>query len=46
MHELAPGHGGDDTGHLALRHGTLDDLIDPAEHSRVEPITVAHAATL
>jgi hypothetical protein len=46
MHRIAPDHGRNDARHLAFRHGALDDLIDPAEHSRVETITVAHAATL
>jgi hypothetical protein len=32
--------------HLALHYGMLDNLIDPAEHSCVQPITVAHTTTL
>ena len=46
MQRLAPGHGRNDARHLALRYGTLDDLIDLAEYSRVETVTVGHAATL
>jgi hypothetical protein len=46
MHRLAPRHSRDDARHLALHHGMLDNLVDPADDSRVQPITVAHTTTL
>jgi hypothetical protein len=45
MHDLTAGHGRNDARRLALRHGALDDLINPGEHSAVA-IDVIHAARL
>lgn len=42
MNRSATGHGSNDSRCLTLRHGALDDLIDPSKHSVLEAIVVAH----